>query len=67
VIRKNEMDFNCKYIDKKEGYCGSPETDDLKIICFCSNYKDCFNFPKAELKDIIKPEKENDLEKEAKK
>jgi hypothetical protein len=60
------MDFNCKYIDKKEGYCGSPETDDLKIICFSSNYKLCLSFPKREQQDIIKPEEESNLEKEAK-
>jgi hypothetical protein len=60
------MDFNCKYIDKRDGYCGSPETNDFKIQCFCSNHKLCIYFPKMELQDIIKPERENNLEKESK-
>lgn len=57
------MDLSCKYIDVRSGYCLSPEAGDMKIQCFCSNYKLCIYFPKEELKDIIKPEKLRDLEK----
>lgn len=61
------MDFSCEYIDKKEGYCGSPEIDNAKIQCFCSNYKLCTYFPKSELKDIIKPEEVSSLEEKVEK
>lgn len=60
------MDFNCKYIDKKEGYCLSPELDDTRIQCFSFNYTKCSYFPKMEIQNIIKPERENNLEKESK-
>lgn len=57
------MDFNCKYIDKKEGYCSSPELDDTRIQCFCFDYTKCFYFPKQDLKILIEKKEESDLEK----
>jgi hypothetical protein len=61
------MDMSCKYIDN-DWYCKSPlaKQNGEEIKCICSNYKSCFLFPPEELKDIIQPEKLNNLEKEAK-
>lgn len=58
------MDFNCKYIDKKEGYCGSPELDDTTIQCFSFDYTNCSYFPKQELKILIEEKEKSNLEKE---
>lgn len=57
------MDFDCKYIDKKERYCSSPELDDTKIQCFCFDCTKCSYFPKQELKILIEEKEESDLEK----
>lgn len=64
-LKENKMvDMNCDYISN-DWDCQSPKLDGAESKCICSNYKSCFLFPPAELKNIIKPEEESNLEKEA--
>ncbi len=61
------MDFNCKYIDKR-GLCNSPSVKlkEYLVGCFSLDYKQCCYFPESELNNVVKLEKESDLEKESK-
>jgi hypothetical protein len=60
------MDMSCDYINN-EWYCESPKIEGKEFECICSNYKLCMFFPQSELRTKLPYERENDLEREAKK